>query len=351
MKNKTNLSRRNFLKNTSLGIGGGLVGASLISCDSSGGKRKMPREVCLASIDLKGLWPDTTTESRIKRILKRMEEVTGLNPDLICLPETFDTIWVQEQRPLSEIAEDERVPGPVTSVIADFARKHNCYIACPVITSAGGHFYNSTLLLDRKGNIAGVYHKIHPTKTEILPGNAYKGGGVTPGALDQPVIETDFGKVGMQICYDTNWSDGWDNLKSKGAEIVLFSSAFPGGRMLNYYAMRNSCYVMSSTGSDARIIDISGNDLASSTLDVRFAWKNVNLDKISTPTWTGQKIPRLLEKYGDRIKIKAWDYNDIMTIESRDPDLNLHDLLKEFEMETNDILISTSEEAQIKSRL
>jgi hypothetical protein len=98
MKNKTNLSRRNFLKNTSLGIGGGLVGASLISCNSSPGKRKMPREVCLASIDLKGLWPDTTTESRIKRILKRMEDVTGLNPDLICLPETFDTIWVQEQR-------------------------------------------------------------------------------------------------------------------------------------------------------------------------------------------------------------------------------------------------------------
>jgi beta-ureidopropionase len=257
----------------------------------------------------------------------------------------------RNKEPLAEIAEDEKVPGPVTSVIADFARKHNCYIACPVITSTGGHFYNSTLLLDRKGNIAGVYHKIHPTKTEILPGNAYKGGGVTPGALDQPVIETDFGKVGMQICYDTNWSDGWDNLKSKGAEIVLFSSAFPGGRILNYYAMRNSCYVMSSTGSDARIIDISGNDLASSTLDVRFAWKNVNLDKISTPTWTGQKIPRLLEKYGDRIKIKAWDYNDIMTIESRDPDLNLYDLLKEFEMETNDILISTSEEAQIKSRL
>jgi len=169
--------------------------------------------------------------------------------------------------------------------------------------------------------------------------------------MDQPVFETDFGKVGMVICYDTNWWDGWDNLKKKGAEIVLFPSQFPGGRILNYYAWRNSCFVLSSTALDARVIDISGNNLASSTLDVRFAWTMVNLNRISTPTWTGQKIPQILNKYGDRIKVKAWDCNDIMTIESRDPDLKLSDLIKEFNIETNDILISTSEEAQNKSRL
>ena len=351
MKNKTTLSRRNFLKNTSL-LSGGIAGASLLSCTrgATGEKNKLSREVCIAAVDLKGLWPDATRESRIKRILKRMEDAATVKPDLLCLPELFDTMWVNEERPLSEVAEDEKTPGPTTRVIANFARKHNCYVVCPVFTKSEEHYYNSSILLDRKGNIAGVYHKIHPTKTECLPDHAYKGGGITPGALDQPAFETDFGKVGMLICYDMNWSDGWDNLKKKGAEIVLFSSAFPGGRMLNYYATRNSCYVMSSTGQDARIVDMSGNDLASSTLDIRFAWETVNLDKICTPTWTGKQVPQLLEKYGNRIKIKAWDNYDIMTIESRDPDLKLADLIKEFKIETNDILISTSEEAQIKNR-
>jgi len=353
MKKKRDLSRRNFLKNTSLGLGGGIVGASMLSCSqaSAGKREKLPGEVCIAAVDLKGLWPDSTRESRIKRILRRMEDAVTVKPDLLCLPELFDTMWVDEEKPLPEVAEDEKVPGPVTGVIAEFANKHNCYIVCPVFTKSGGHFYNSSILIDRKGNIAGVYHKIHPTKTECIPDNAYKGGGITPGALDQPAFETDFGNVGMLICYDTNWSDGWDNLKKKGAEIVMFSSAFPGGRILNYYAMRNSCYVMSSTGSDARIIDISGNDLATSTLDVRFAWETINLNKISTPHWTGKQIPELLGKYGDRIKIKTWDYFDIMTIESLDPDLKLTDLIKEHKIETKDILISTSEEAQIKNRL
>jgi hypothetical protein len=84
---------------------------------------------------------------------------------------------------------------------------------------------------------------------------------------------------------------------------------------------------------------------------VRFAWSVINLDKISTPTWTGQQVPKLLEKYGDRIRIKAWNHYDILTIESRDPDLKLSDLIKEFKLETNDILISTSEEMQNKTRV
>ena len=43
-----------------------------------------------------------------------MEEVTGLQPDIVCLPELFDTMWVDEKKPLSEVAEDEKFPGPVT---------------------------------------------------------------------------------------------------------------------------------------------------------------------------------------------------------------------------------------------
>ena len=76
----------------------------------------------------------------------------------------------------------------------------------------------------------------------------------------------------MQICYDANWTDGWDNLKKKATDMVLFSSAFPGGRMLNYYALRNEYYIISSTGGDARVIDISGNGLDCTSEFVRYAW-------------------------------------------------------------------------------
>jgi len=344
MKNEKNFSRRNFIRNSSLGLSAGMMGASIPSiaaanpftaADHGNEKKKLPREICVASVDLVGLWPDTTRESRIKRILERMEEAAAMKPDLLCLPELFDTSWVEEEKPLSELAEDEKVPGPVTSRIAAFAKKNNCYVVCPLFTKKDGNFYNSSLLLDRKGNIAGVYHKTHPVKTEIFPDQAFKGGGTVPGANDQPVIETDFGKVGMQICFDANWTDGWDNLKRKGADIVLFSSQFPGGRMLNYYALRNSYYIISSTGGDARIIDTSGNNLETTTEFVRYVWATINLEKINVTTWpTNQELSKMYKKYGNRIAVKVWHTTDVITVESRDPGLSLLSVLKEFNIPT-----------------
>src|SRR5258706_8085124 len=139
MNTRKNVSRRSFIKQSSLGLGAGMVGVSTTSAGTPGDDlnetRKLPREIRVASIDLKGLWPDTTRESRIKRILERMEAVTGMKPDLVCLPELFDTSWVEEQKPLGEFAEDEKVPGTVTGRIAAFAKKNNCYVACPLLTN------------------------------------------------------------------------------------------------------------------------------------------------------------------------------------------------------------------------
>ncbi len=360
MNNEKNFSRRNFIKNSSLGLGVGIVGASIpstITADPftktgrAGENKKLPGQVCVASIDLKGLWPDTTRESRIKRILERMEEVTGMKPDIVCLPELFDTSWVEEEKPLGELAEDEKIPGPVTSRIAAFAKRNNCYVVCPLFTKKDGHFYNSSLLLDRNGSIAGVYHKTHPTKTEIYPDQAFKGGGTVPGAIDQPIIETDFGKVGMQICYDANWTDGWDNLKKKGVDIVIFSSQFPGGRMLNYYARRNSYYIVSSTGGDARIIDISGNDLEITTEFVRYVWATINLEKVNVSTWpTNHRLPEMFKKYGDRLGIKVWSTADVITIESRDPGLKVSNVLKEFDIPAYGDDLNNEKEVQDKYR-
>jgi beta-ureidopropionase len=360
MNNEKNSSRRNFIKNSSLAFGLGVGGASVpfISTanpstrkDNGSENKKLPSEVRVASVDLKGLWPDTTRESRIKRILERMEELTGTKPDLICLPELFDTSWVEEEKPLSELAEDEKIPGPVTSRIAAFAKKNNCYVVCPLFTKKDQNFYNSSLLLDRKGSIVGVYHKTHPTKTEIYPNQAFKGGGTAPGAIDQPIIETDFGKVGMQICYDANWTDGWDNLKKKGADIVIFSSQFPGGRMLNYYALRNSYYIISSTGGDARVIDTSGNDLEATTEFVRYVWATINLEKVNVSTWpTNHALPGLFKKYGDRLGIKVWNTTDVITIESRDPGLKVLNVLKEFNIPTYAEDLKNEKEVQDKHR-
>ena len=341
MKNNA-ISRRRFLGRTTAGIGLGLAGQSTsVSARSLRSARdieKMRRGVKVASVDLQRLYPEKSIEARIKKILGRMEKAAAYQPDIICLPETFNTSMVSERRPLSEIAEDENTPGPVTSRIGEFAGKHNCYVICPVVTKNEGKYYNSAVLLDREGKISGVFHKIRPVSTEIREGR-----GIIPGPVRPPVFKTDFGKIGMQICFDANWFENWDYLKDDGAEIVFFPSQYPGGRMLNFHAWKNNYYVVSSTGEDARIIDISGIDIDSSSFQLGYTWAAVNLEKEYIPTFPGKhRIPGIFRKYGEAVKIKV--YRDTgggagtgaghITIESLDPDLKVRDILKEFEIPT-----------------
>jgi predicted amidohydrolase len=355
MKRSSSVSRRNFIRQTSAGLGAGIVGLSVPACGTAGptDSKKMARRVSVATVDLKGLWPEKTRESRINKLLERMQNVAGLRPDIVCLPELLDTSWVDEPVTLSDIAEDEKIPGTVTSRFAEFAKKNNCYVACPVYTVKAGNFYNSCLLIDRKGDIAGAYNKIHPVKDEIITGKQGKEAtGVLPGAKYQPVIETDFGKVGVQICYDANWQDGWENYKNQGAEIILFPSQFPGGRILNYFAWRYGCYIISSTGSDARIIDMSGNDLHASSTFVRYAWADINLEKVNADTWpTNDRLPDLFSKYGSSLGIKVWDNTGVITIESLDQSVKVRDVLNEFKILTVDENVKASEIVQDKYRL
>ena len=106
-------------------------------------ENRLPREVWVAAISLKGIWPVATIEKRMKDILERMENVYAFEPDIICLPEMVNISWVDEaekSKTLSEVAEDEISHGPTTTMLADIARKQHCYITCPIVTKKDGLF-------------------------------------------------------------------------------------------------------------------------------------------------------------------------------------------------------------------
>ena len=307
---------------------------------------RLPREVCIASIDLRGIWPEETVEKRISDILERMENVYSFEPDVICLPETFQTSWVNERKELDEYAEDEKVPGPVTSIIAEEAKKQNCYIVCPLITKNEGHYYNSSILLDRKGDITGVYHKTHLVPSEITEV------GLTPGPIEPPVFETDFGKVGMQICYDANWFDSWDHLKKQSAEIIFFPSQAPFINVLKHHAWINQAYIVSSTGEGARIIDITGDEIAVSGTFERWVCSVVNLEKALLHIWPYvREVNDIRKKYKNKIDVKIYHPENWMVLESRDPETRVKDILREYEIPTYDEHISKNDKVQNKYRL
>ena len=315
-------------------------------------ENRLPREVWVAAISLKGLWPEATIEKRMKAVLKRMESLYAFEPDIICLPETVNMSWVNEPKTLQEVAEDETTPGPITTMLAEVAKNHNCYITCPIVTKKDGLFYNSSILLNRQGKIEGVFHKVHPTSTEVIPETYYKGGGITPGTVTPGVYKTDFGTIGMQICADADWLDGWHSLKEAGAEIVCFPSQGPYSNTLCNRAWVNHYYIVSSTGEDSQIIDITGDVIASDGEFARWVCAPVNLEKKLIHIWPHVlKFKDIQKKYGRKIRFKIYHPENWATLESLDPNVKVKDILDEYEIPDYDEHIREATEVQKKYRV
>ncbi|MBL7697112.1 MAG: carbon-nitrogen hydrolase family protein [Chitinophagaceae bacterium] len=315
-------------------------------------QNRLPREVWVAGISLKGLWPVKTIEQRMKDVLERMEQVYPFEPDIICLPETINLSWVDEQPTLAEVAEEEHTHGPITSMIAKEAKKQNCYIICPIVTKKDGLFYNSAILLNREGKTDGVFHKVHPVSTEIIAGQYYKAKGVTPGVIKAPVYNTDFGNVGMQICFDANWTESWQSMSGDGAELVGFPSQGPFTYTLRNHAWMNQYAIVSATGEDAQIIDKTGDTVALDGEFERWVCAPVNLEKEIVQIWPQVlKFKDIRKKYKRKLHIRIYHEENWASFESLDPEVKVKDVLKEFDIPTFKEQIREATKIQEKYRI
>jgi predicted amidohydrolase len=281
-----------------------------------------------------------------RAMLKRMEESLPMQPDIICTPEVFafTKLATQSRAPLSEIAEERS--GPVLDQFANFARQHRCYVICSTYTKQAGHYYISSVLLDRQGKYVGEYHKANPTDSELELG-------VTPGSLDPPVFQTDFGTIGIQICYDVNWSENWTRLRHKGAEIVFWPSAFGGGMMLNSLAWMNKYYVVSATSEHpTKIINPLGEDIAETGRAANWIGAPINLDvAVVQSVQHIHKFDKITQKYGRRFRFRILHVEALALIEGLSADISVPQVLKEFGIPTSREMIANSARLQDAKRV
>lgn len=323
MKKVQNFSRRNFLKKS--GAGAGLLGLGAYSSNLIAGDinhidplspqmKISPREVRVMSIVLSG----TDNKDIVGSMIERMRIMALYKPDIICLPEGFTGIKGKNA---------ESVPGPTTNRIAEVCRELGCYIICPIHNKKDGKIFNSAMLIDRKGEIAGKYDKIHPVSSESV-------NGVTPGFAPPPVFKTDFGTIGIQICFDINWIEEWKSLKDQGAEIVFWPSAYPAGRNLAAYAWMFKYYVVGCSWRDpATIYDITGDLLAMSGQWEHWAFATLNMEKAFLEiAYYSKSLNEIKKKYGPKVLIRYYNDEDWVTIESRSPDIRIKSILDEYEL-------------------
>ena len=342
MLKKDKVSRRNFLMKS--GMGAGFAGLGFTAPDFFSEKAHLsntlfppdkisPREVWVMSMVKTGL---KESQDIVPGMIDRIRIMSSHKPDIICLPEAFTGVSAKDA---------EEVPGYTTNMLAAIAKELECYIICPIHTKKGGRVFNSAILIDRKGELAGQYDKIHPVSVESKRG-------VTPGSSPPPVFKTDFGTIGIQICFDINWVEEWKSLKEQGAEIVFWPSAYPAGRMLPSYAWLFKYYIVGSSWRDpATIYDITGDLIASSGQYEHWAFARLNLEKAFLEiTDYDEKLNAIKKKYGRKVFIRYYHDEDWVTIESRSPDLKISEILNEYKLVPHWTYIKNEEKEQERYR-
>jgi len=346
MKISKSISRRNFIEKAAVTAGFTALGSEAIfgkPAEYHQSQEKLPREVWIATVSQHGLSAETP-ERMAQLILAIMGKSLAYRPDVICLPELFLTTNVTGRLSLSD---REAISGKLSNEFAAFARTNGCYVICPIYTRENDKIFNSAVVFDRKGNRAGEYRKIYLPDGEVT-------GGVTPGPLQPPVFKTDFGTVGIQICYDLLWNDPWKALRQQGAEIIFWPSAFAAGQALNAKAWLNKVVVVSSTNKDtSKICDITGEIVAQTGIwDRNLICAPVNLEKVFLHTYPfNRRFDEIKAKYGRKVRITNYHEEEWSIIESLSPDVRVKDILTEFELRTHEQLTHDSEIKNMKIRV
>jgi predicted amidohydrolase len=243
-----------------------------------------PRKVKIGTVYLRPR--NSTPENNLKLWCGQIDAAGKLGLDIVCLGETIDRVGTTAS--LADVAGP--IPGPATQRLGEAARKNNIWVVAGLNERVGDVVYNTAVLLNRQGQVAGTYRKTH------LPREEWRQG-VRPGG-EYPVFDTDFGRIAMQICYDWFFPEPAAIFALKGAEVIFaptWGNTLPdrdgmvdGETTFRVRARDNGVYMVPAVyDGSSLIIDPMGRILASNAGREGVFWAEVDLNKRECLDWVG----------------------------------------------------------------
>lgn len=226
-----------------------------------------PRPVTVAAVNLRPRNTKSAAES-VGRFLDVIEQKVPPKTDVILLPEGVTVVGTGKS--YADVAEP--IPGPTTLRLGEVARKRGAWLVAGVYEREAQVVYNTAVLIDRAGNLAGRYRKVYIPREEIEQG-------ITPGS-DYPVFRTDFGAVGLMICYDVFFPDPARALASKGAELLLMPIWGGDTTLGKARAIENKIFLATSGYNyPTQVMDPDGEVLAQAAADGTVAVSTFDLSR------------------------------------------------------------------------
>jgi predicted amidohydrolase len=233
-----------------------------------------PRNVTVASVNLRPANTGSAAES-VRRFIAAAEQIRE-RTDLIVLPEGITVVGTGKTYP--EVA--ETIPGVTTGRLGELARKRSSYIAAGIYEREGAVIYNTAVLINRAGEVIGKYRKVYLPREEVEAG-------LTPGSA-YPVFRTDFGTVGLMICYDVFFADPARALAAAGAEMILMPIWGGDETLAKARAIENKVFLVAS-GYDhpTYVMNPDGERLAVAPQRNTSAVSTIDLNRRYLDSWLG----------------------------------------------------------------
>lgn len=151
----------------------------------------------------------------LQRVAELIERAAERGADVVCTPEDVTgacrTLWSDEDGTLFRDLVRDTSPEAIEQLGA-IARKREIHVVACLFLEEAGRIYNCGVLIGRDGKVEGIYRKTHLPAAErhrVATGDSY------------PVFETDFGRVGMLICYDLHFPEPARCLALNGADTLF----------------------------------------------------------------------------------------------------------------------------------
>lgn len=172
--------------------------------------------------------PETIRQAMIEAHIPLIEEAGEKGVQVLCFQEVFTQPYFCPSQDAKWYESAEPIPGgPTTMLMQEYAAKYKMVIVVPIYErdEVTGIYYNTAAVIDADGSYLGKYRKTHiPQVAGFWEKFFFK-----PGASDWPVFETQYCKLGVYICYDRHFPEGWRALALNGAEYIVNPSATVAG--------------------------------------------------------------------------------------------------------------------------
>ncbi|QZH59551.1 acyltransferase [Mycolicibacterium farcinogenes] len=165
-------------------------------------------------------------ESMVAKHEDLTRQAAAAGAQIVCFQELFHGPYFGIVQDPKYYEYAQAVPGPLTEHFSALAKELGVVLVLPVYEEEmPGVYYNTAAVIDADGSYLGKYRKNHIPHVDRFWEKFY----FKPGNLGYPVFDTAVGRVGVYICYDRHFPEGWREFGLAGAELVFNPSATKPG--------------------------------------------------------------------------------------------------------------------------